>query len=355
LYEHCLRAIDFGRKYGAHGLPLMGGGDWNDGMNEVGIQGRGESVWVAWFQITIFEQFALLARERGEADRAEQFESEADRLRRSIEASAWDGRWYRRAFFDDGTPLGSVENDACRIDSLAQSWAVMAGGRPDHVLQALQSAWERLVRIEDGVALLFEPPFDETPLEPGYIKGYVPGVRENGGQYTHAALWLVQALALAGDADRAMQLFDLLNPIRHALDEASVAKYQVEPYVVAADVYGAGPHVGRGGWTWYTGSAAWMYRVALETLLGFELLGDRLRINPRIPAAWDGFELTYRRGRTTYRIVVENPRRSGRGVRSVELDGMPAAAEGIPLLDDGATHQVRVVLGASENQPQLTT
>jgi cyclic beta-1,2-glucan synthetase len=345
VYEHCLRAIENGRKYGEHGLPLMGGGDWNDGMNEVGIHGKGESVWVAWFQITIFEQFARLADARGETERVEHFNTEADRLRQAIEKHAWDGRWYRRAWFDDGTPLGSVENDACRIDSLAQSWAVMAGGRADHVLEGLRSAWDRLVRVEDGIALLFEPPFDDTPLEPGYIKGYVPGVRENGGQYTHAALWLVQALALAGDADRAMQLFDLLNPILHAVDESSVRKYQVEPYVVAADVYGAGPHVGRGGWTWYTGSAAWMYRVALETLLGFELLGDRLRVEPRIPAAWEGFELTYRRGRSTYRIAVENPERSGRGVRSVEVDGRPAAADGFPLVDDGATHEVRVVLG----------
>jgi cyclic beta-1,2-glucan synthetase len=352
LYEHCLRAIEFGRKYGEHGLPLMGGGDWNDGMNEVGIQGKGESVWVAWFQITIFEQFGELCRSRGDEKRADEFTAEADRLRQAIETSAWDGRWYRRAYFDDGTPLGSVENDACRIDSLAQSWAVMAGGRPDHVLAGLQSAWDRLVREQDGVALLFEPPFDDTPLEPGYIKGYVPGVRENGGQYTHAALWLVQALALAGDADRALRLFDLLNPIRHALDESSVGKYQVEPYVVAADVYGAGPHVGRGGWTWYTGSAAWMYRVALETMLGFELLGDRLRINPRIPAEWNGFELDYRRGRATYRIKVENPERSGRGVRTIEVDGAPASDGLIPLADDGAAHLVRVVLGPA-NAPAV--
>jgi len=345
LYGHCLRAIDNGMRFGAHGLPLMGTGDWNDGMSEVGVGGKGESVWVAWFLITILERFAPLAEGRGDAARAAALHARAVELRKSVESAAWDGAWYRRAYFDNGTPLGSKENDACQIDSIAQTWSVFAGADPQRSKIAMQSLRERLVRVDDELVLLLWPPFDKTALEPGYIKGYVPGVRENGGQYTHAALWVVQAFAQMGEGDQALELFDLLNPIHHAADQRAAEKYVAEPYVVAADVYSLPPHTGRGGWTWYTGSAAWMYRVGLESLLGFQLHGNSLRIEPCVPKDWPGFQVTFRRGATTYQIVVENPNRVQKGVRSITLDGNACPASGIPLQDDGKSHQALVTMG----------
>ena len=342
LYAHCLRAIDHAMRYGEHGLPLMGSGDWNDGMSEVGAGGKGESVWAAWFQIVILERFAKIAEDRRNTARATQLRAKADELRRAVEGTAWDGDWYRRAFFDDGTPLGSKSNDACQIDSIAQTWSVFAGADRQRSSAAMQSLMKWLVRADDKLVLLLWPPFDHTALEPGYIKGYVPGVRENGGQYTHAAMWVVQAFAEMGDGERALQLFDLLNPIHHSADRHSAETYRIEPYVAAADVYSLPPHTGRGGWTWYTGSAAWMYRVALESLLGFRLQGDSLRIEPCVPKSWPGFEITYRRGTATYRIVVKNPASAESGARAVRLDGKDCPNGKIPLRDDGLSHQVVV-------------
>jgi cyclic beta-1,2-glucan synthetase len=346
LYDHCVRALEHGMRPGAHGLPLMGTGDWNDGMNRVGAGGKGESVWLAWFLLTTLRRFAPLAEARGDSARSEACLAQAEALRAAVEASAWDGRWYRRAFFDDGTPLGSATNDECRIDSLAQSWAVISGvADADRSRQALAAAEERLVRRDDGLVLLLSPPFDRSALEPGYIKGYVPGIRENGGQYTHAAAWLVQAVALEGRGGDALALFNLINPIRHGDSPAAVAHYKVEPYVVAGDVYGRPPHTGRGGWTWYTGSAAWLYRVGLETLLGFHREGERLVLDPRIPSTWPRFVLTYRHRSATYRITVENPGHVEHGIRSVTLDGQALDGAAIPLADDGQTHEVRALMG----------
>ncbi len=349
LYEHCLKAIENGFHYGAHSLPLMGIGDWNDGMNKVGAGGQGESVWDAWFQIVVLRRFADIAERRGEPDRATDYRQRADRLRAAVEDNAWDGAWYRRAYFDDGTPLGSAQNDECRIDSLAQTWAVLSGAAdPGRARKAMAAVDEMLVLPAEGLVLLFTPPFDQGKLQPGYIKGYVPGIRENGGQYTHAATWVVQATALLGQGSRAAAQFDLLNPVNHAATAEDVAKYKVEPYVVAADVYGVPPHVGRGGWTWYTGSAGWLYRAGLETILGFRLEGDRLRVEPCVSPSWPSYEITYRRGSATYRIRVDNLHGSGRGVASITLDGTPCADGTIPLADDGRTHEVVVTLGGSD-------
>jgi cyclic beta-1,2-glucan synthetase len=335
VYEHCRRSLEHGRPRGEHGLPLMGGGDWNDGMNAVGLGGKGESVWVAWFQTVCLERFAAVAEARGDGEFALVCRERAEALRAAADA-AWDGDWYRRAYFDDGTPLGSAQNDECRIDSLAQSWAVLAGGTPEKAERAVTSAIRELVRPADGVVLLFDPPFDTGPMRPGYIRGYVPGTRENGGQYTHAAVWLLLAVARSGRRDEVGRLLELLNPIRHASTPGGVARYQVEPYVVAADVYGRAPHVGRGGWTWYTGSAGWFYQVLLDGILGLNRRGDRLTIAPCLPPGWDGFEIIYRYGNTCYEIRVEQ-----RPSQSETSDAHPDAQE-IVLTDDGGTHQLTV-------------
>jgi len=347
LFEHCARALDRSLTAGPHGLPLMGTGDWNDGMNEVGAEGKGESVWLGWFLHTVLSEWAGLADARGEGKRAERWRSYVNALKEALEREAWDGHWYRRAYFDDGTPLGAAVNDACRIDSIAQSWSVIsAAADPARRERAMAAVDEHLVRRADGVVLLFTPPFDGTSLEPGYIKGYVPGVRENGGQYTHAAIWSVIAFAALGDGDKAAELFAMLNPITHARTEAGVQRYKVEPYVVAADVYAEPPHVGRGGWTWYTGSAGWMYRAGLESILGFRLRGTRLVVDPCIPRAWPGFELVFRYGSARYDLVVENPRDASRGVSSVEVDGVSLDGDlSIRLADDRTTHRIRIVLG----------
>ncbi|MGZ8842148.1 MAG: GH36-type glycosyl hydrolase domain-containing protein [Pyrinomonadaceae bacterium] len=358
ILEHCARAIDRSLALGKHKLPLIGSGDWNDGMNRVGVGGQGESVWLGWFLCTVIQGFVPLlekaaasvseARPSGRApgaDRAKRYLDHLEKLKKGLE-QAWDGDWYRRAYFDDGTPLGSAENDECRIDSIAQTWAVMSGvADPYRAGRAMASVNEYLVRRGDGLIILFSPPFDKSKLDPGYIKGYVPGVRENGGQYTHAALWTVIAFALLGDGDRAGELFGLLNPINHASTRAGMHKYKVEPYVAVGDVYAVPPHTGRGGWTWYTGAAGWMYRAALEYILGFKLTGDRLRIDPCIPRFWREFEITYRRGGTTYRIKVENPHSLNRGIANVTLDGLVKPVDGFLLSDDGLTHDVRMVIG----------
>jgi cellobiose phosphorylase len=346
VYEHCVRALEHGYRLGPHGLPLMGTGDWNDGMNKVGAGGKGESVWNGWFFVAVLKAFAELAGRRGDAPRATWCRERAEALRAALEANAWDGAWYRRAYFDDGTPLGSTQNDECQIDAIPQAWAVISGAaEPARAQRALASVEERLVRPEDKLIQLFDPPFDRGALQPGYIKGYVPGIRENGGQYTHGATWVVLATALQGRCDRALKLWNMLNPVYHAATPAEVQRYKVEPYVVCADVYGAGPHVGRGGWTWYTGSASWLYRVALEAILGLRLTGDALRVEPCVPPGWPGYEVAYRHGSATYRIWVDNSAGTGRGLRAVTVDGQPAAGAVVPLRDDGRGHDVRVTLG----------
>lgn len=348
LFEHCARALDHSLATGSHGVPLMGTGDWNDGMNRVGEGGQGESVWLGWLLYATLNQFASLADSRGESTRASDWRAHALSLQVSLEREAWDGDWYRRGWYDDGSPLGSAESLECQIDSIAQSWAVLSdAASPARATRAMASVRRDLIRPDDGVALLFKPPFDKTPLEPGYIKGYPPGIRENGGQYTHAALWSIMAFAKLGDGDEATSLFTLLNPINHARNRAAVHCYKVEPYVVAADIYAVAPHVGRGGWTWYTGSAGWMQRAGIESILGLRILGNSATLDPCIPKFWPSFSvrLTYRSA--SYLITVENPSGVNRGVVLCELDRvvLPTGAAHWLLLDDGAIHRVRIVLG----------
>ncbi len=348
VFDHCRRALDRAlSRLGSRGLPLIGTGDWNDGFNRVGREGRGESVWLGWFLEANLSRFADIADELRETELAATWRRGALRLRASLEAEAWDGDWYRRAFFDDGTPLGSSDNPECRIDSIAQSWSVIHGGAPaDRAQRAMDSVEEYLVHRGDGLVLLFTPPFDDWEVDPGYIKGYLPGVRENGGQYTHAAIWCVIAFATLGDGDRAGELFSLLNPINHASTRAGIHRYRVEPYVASADVYSKAPHVGRGGWTWYTGSAGWMYRAGVEWILGFRLRGAGLLLDPCIPRAWRGFEIDFRYHSARYEIQVSNPNGVTRGVTSLTLDGTTLApGSELKLVDDGLTHQVRLVLG----------
>jgi cyclic beta-1,2-glucan synthetase len=345
LYEHCLRGLERVDRRGAHGLPLMGHGDWNDGMNRVGAGGKGESVWLAWFAIAVFRRFAGLAEARGDSARAADLRRRAGELAAACEANAWDGAWYRRAYFDDGTPLGSARSAACQIDSLAQTWAVLCGAAdPDRARRAMEAVDARLVDRQGRLILLFAPPFDAEPMDPGYIKGYLPGIRENGGQYTHGATWVVRAFAALRRGRLASELLTILNPIRHAEDPRGVETYKVEPYVVAGDVYSRPPHVGRGGWTWYTGSASWLYRTILEAILGLHRHGDRLTIDPCIPPDWPGYEITYRFRSSTYRIAVENPKGLESGAATVQLDGQALAEPAIPLADDGRNHDVRVEL-----------
>ncbi|HET9327890.1 MAG TPA: glucoamylase family protein [Candidatus Eisenbacteria bacterium] len=345
LYEHCARAIDRGLTVGSHGLPLIGIGDWNDGMNRVGHQGRGESVWLGWFLSKILQEFAAIARVRGDLDRARRWRTERERLASSLEL-AWDGDWYRRAYFDDGSPLGSAQLSECRIDSISQSWAVLSGTAPQRRAErAMDAVRTQLLRRDAAVIQLLAPAFDQSTLDPGYIKGYVPGVRENGAQYTHAALWAVMAIARLGSGDEAVELFHMLNPVNHTRHRADVERYKVEPYVVAADVYTHPMHIGRGGWTWYTGSAAWMYRLGVESILGLRRRGDCFRVVPCVPASWSRYQMRLRHGSTTYEIVVENPERRNRGVARVELDGVTLEDVTISMKDDGGVHQVRVLMG----------
>ena len=348
VFDHCRRALDRAlSRLGSRGLPLIGTGDWNDGFNRVGREGKGESVWLGWFLEANLRRFADIADGLKKARLAAGWREAASELRSNLEAEAWDGDWYRRAYFDDGTPLGSSINPECRIDSIAQSWSVIHGGAAHlRAQRAMASVEEYLVHRGDGLVLLFTPPFDNWDVDPGYIKGYLPGVRENGGQYTHAAIWCVIAFATLGDGDRAGELFSLLNPINHASTRAGVHRYRVEPYVAAADVYSQAPHVGRGGWTWYTGSAGWMYRAGVEWILGFRLRGTNLVIDPCIPRAWRGFEIAFRYHSARYEIHVSNPNGVTKGVIGLTMDGVDLAPDSdLALLDDGSTHQVRVIMG----------
>jgi cyclic beta-1,2-glucan synthetase len=348
LLEHCRRAIARGLTKGPHGLPLIGGGDWNDGLNLVGIGGKGESVWLAWFLVEVLNRFGELLDWLGDTQTAADYRAKATELAEAVEEQAWDGAWYRRAYFDDGTPLGSSENDEAKIDSLPQSWGVISGAaRPGRAETAMTSVEEYLLPEKDRLILLFTPPFDNSPLNPGYIKGYPPGVRENGGQYTHGAIWVAMAFARKGDGDEAAKLMRWLNPIERARTPEDVARYAVEPYVVTADIYNLPGRVGRGGWSWYTGSAGWLYRVWIEEILGFKLHGDRLRIDPVIASTWNEFKIRYTYRRTHYEIVVQNPDHVHHGVGWVELDGQRLGSPEIALQDDGGTHHITVRLGHS--------
>jgi len=347
LLDHCVMAIDCRLKTGAHGLGLFGGGDWNDGMNRVGIKGQGESVWLSWFLLTVIRDFSELAKSR-HADRVNEWQQHSKTLQKALEDNAWDGEWYRRGYYDEGEPLGSASSAECRIDSIAQSWSVIsAAGDPEHQARAMKALDQYLIKPDEGLALLFTPPFDHIALDPGYIKGYPPGIRENGGQYTHAALWSVIAFNQLGEGDKAYALFSMLNPIHHSSSRASSYRYKVEPYVVAADIYANPQHIGRGGWTWYTGSSGWMYRTCLESVLGFDLRGSVLRLDPCIPKNWPVFEITYRHNATPYFIRVENPHGVNRGIVKIEIDGVLfEQAEGLlPLKDDAVKHIVRIVMG----------
>jgi cyclic beta-1,2-glucan synthetase len=315
-------------------------------MNRVGVGGKGESVWMAWFLCQVIADFAPFAEARRDL-RAARWRDHVRALQLAAETKGWDGAWYRRAFYDDGTPLGSSRDRECRVESMAQSWAVISGaGDPDRAREAMRAVNEQLVRPGDGLVALFTEPFDETPHDPGYIKGYPPGLRENGGQYTHGSVWSLIAFAMLGDGDKAGELLEIFDPIRKSDTPDKVARYKVEPYVECADVYSVAPHVGRGGWTWYTGSAGWLYRAIVEWVLGIHLRGEKLLLEPCIPRQWKGFAFTCRRGASEYRIQVDNPGHACRGIASVEVDGvrLQDSAAGIELHDDGQTHLVHATM-----------
>ncbi|MDN5925084.1 MAG: glycosyl transferase family 36, partial [Xanthomonadales bacterium] len=348
LFEHCARALEVSLSTGEHGLPLFGTGDWNDGMNRVGKDGRGESVWMGWFLHTALTDFSPFADSRGEHERAKSWRDHAAALAHALDQHAWDGDWWKRGWYDDGSELGSANNDECKIDTIAQSWAVMSGAADgQRAARAMQSVERMAVDHDARLIALFTPGFDDSPKDPGYIKGYPPGLRENGGQYTHGVIWSVIAFALLRDGDKASELFNLLNPISHAQDAASVARYQSEPYVTCGDVYTAPGHVGRGGWSWYSGSAGWLYRAALEWILGLRVRGTQLHLVPCIPKNWPGFAIEFRHLSARYQITVENPNQVYCGIVRAELDGEPLAppAHAIDLVDDGATHKVHITLG----------
>ena len=345
LYEHCALALDKSISFGVHGLPLIGTGDWNDGMNTVGNKGSGESVWLGWFLYSTLTGLAPIADARGEHERSEKWLRSAAVLRESLELNAWDGEWYRRGYYDDGTPLGSSISDECRIDSIAQSWGVISGAAdPERAVRAMAAVNDHLIRRNAALVVLFTPPFDLTLQEPGYIKGYPPGIRENGGQYTHAALWSAIAYAMMGDGDSSARVLSMLNPINRSLTAEAVTQYKIEPYVISADVYSEPPHVGRGGWSWYTGSSGWMYRAGLEWILGFRIRGPILHLNPCIPKEWKKFEITYRYHTSLYQIIVENPDNVSRGVLRYMVDSVdrqPSSAANqvqIPLVNDCVSH-----------------
>jgi len=345
LFDHCVRAIERGQTAGAHGLPLFGGCDWNDGMNRVGIAGRGESTWLGFFLHGVLADFAGLCEARQDTARAGRYRDDAARLSAQLELT-WDGEWYRRGYYDDGTPLGSAQNDECKIDSIAQSWAVLSGAVPKRFAErAMDAVRTALVARGSQIVLLLDPPFDRSAQDPGYIKGYPPGVRENGGQYSHAAVWVVMALARLGSGDEAAELFHMLNPVNHTRTPVDVERYKTEPYVLAGDVYGRPPHAGRGGWSWYTGSAAWLYRAGLESMLGFRRRGDTFSIDPCIPTSWPEYAIAWQYRGTRYEITVSNPEHQCRGVATATMDGVTTNAAAIPLVDDGCVHDVRIVMG----------
>jgi cellobiose phosphorylase len=350
LYKHCIKAIDKSLVLGEHGLPLMGSGDWNDGMNRVGVNGTGESVWLGWFLNTVLKAFAPLCTVKGDSSRSDLYQQKAAELAANIENSAWDGEWYLRAYFDNGAPLGSEKSEECKIDSISQSWSVLSGaGERGRSITAIKSADRHLVREEDGVICLLTPPFDSAPAsDPGYIKGYYPGVRENGGQYTHAAIWLAMAHARLRDGDGAYKLFSMMNPVNASATYKGAMKYEQEPYAITADVYSKAPYAGKGGWSWYTGSAGWMYQALIGDLLGIRKKGDFLSIDPTIPSDWNEYSVDYKFGQSNYVIQVQNPDNIGFGCESLVVDGKKQDGNRFLLVDDGAAHMVTAVLRQKE-------
>jgi cellobiose phosphorylase len=342
LYDHCVLAIRNGFNYGEKGLPLMGAGDWNDGFDRVGIEGKGESVWMAFFLYDILLKFAEIARPHNDAQFADECEKQARQLKENIALHAWDGEWYKRAWFDDGTPLGSSKNTECVIDSISQSWSVLSeGGEASRSNVAMESAYKNLVQKDLGIIQLLEPPFDKSDLNPGYIKGYVPGIRENGGQYSHAAIWLIMAFAKLGDNKRVWELLNMINPVNHGKTPDEIAIYKVEPYVIAADVYANKSHAGRGGWTWYTGSAGWMYRLIIESFLGLKREGNQLKITPCVPKEWKSFKIHYSYKSANYHITIIQ--KEGESGMTLTVDGAAQKDKVIILADDGAEHEVEVL------------
>ncbi|SHE60270.1 GH36-type glycosyl hydrolase domain-containing protein [Alkalibacter saccharofermentans] len=346
IYDHCIRSVDNALRFGTHGLSLIRGGDWNDGMNNIGIEEKGESIWLSWFLYSTLQKIIPICREMGDGDRADKYLMLSGKIADAVESHGWDGNWYRRAYFDDGTPLGSATNSECKIDSLAQTWSVISGAAdPQRAAMAMNSLENYLVMDDEGIIKLLTPPFTDGYMDPGYIKGYLPGVRENGGQYTHAAAWAVVAFAKLGDGNKAWDCFQILNPINHARTHRESWIYKVEPYVMAADVYGEPPHIGRGGWSWYTGAAGWIYKAGLENILGFSKEGNKLIIDPSIPGKWTSYSISYNYLDTLYEIKVNNPTGISKGLAHVKLDGKLLGDKGIPLVNDGGTHQVEVLMG----------
>lgn len=354
LYDHCIRAVDNALRFGEHGLALIRGGDWNDGMNHVGIEGKGESIWLSWFLYATLQKIIPICRDMGDGDRADEYALLADNVAEAVETHGWDGDWYRRAYFDDGSPMGAASNSECKIDSLAQTWsAISCAADPARAAKAMDALENYLLMGEEGIIKLLTPPFTDGALDPGYIKGYLPGVRENGGQYTHAAAWAVVAFAKLGDGNKAWNCFRLLNPINHARTQRESWIYKVEPYVMAADVYGEPPHIGRGGWTWYTGAAGWMYKAGMESILGFDKQGDKLILDPTIPEKWSSYSIRYSYLETVYEIQVNNPDCISKGVLQVRVDGEPQADLAISLVNDRRTHQVEVLMGMTRHVDPL--
>ncbi|OGC57085.1 hypothetical protein A2976_01815 [candidate division WWE3 bacterium RIFCSPLOWO2_01_FULL_41_9] len=346
LYVHCIKAIDYSLKFGEHGLPLMGTGDWNDGMNKVGEEGKGESVWLGWFLYSVLSSFIPICKDKGDREKAGEYKQTAEKLKEVLNTAGWDGRWFKRAYFDNGKAIGTKDNDECIIDSISQSWSVISGaGDPEKQKSALRAAEELLVKDEEKLLLLLAPPFDKSEPTPGYIQGYPPGIRENGGQYTHGVVWMVLANAMKGNGGRAFELFQMLNPIQHSLNQQAIEKYKTEPYIMAADVYNNPQHIGRGGWSWYTGSAGWMYRTAIENILGLKVDGSFFSLEPNIPGDWNEYKITYRYGKSVYNIQVLNPLKNGSKVSDLVLDGTKTVDKKVPLKDDGSTHEVVVILG----------
>jgi len=355
LYEHCCKAIEISLKFGRNDLPLIGTGDWNDGMNLVGEKGEGESVWLGFFLYQVLVDFEKICVKIDDSERADRYRKEAEKLRKNLNTTGWDGEWYLRAFYDDGTPLGSSQNNECRIDAISQAWSILSGvATKEKRAKVLKAIKEHLISEEDGIIKLLTPPFDRTEKNPGYIKGYIPGVRENGGQYTHGALWVVRAFAHSGMGNEAMKYFSMINPVNHALNHEAAERYGVEPYVVTADVYGESPLTGQGGWSWYTGSAGWMYRVAVESILGYRPGKECAELKPAIPSDWKEFEIMLRLddGQTTYQTIIQNPDGLQTGTLKGELDGKPITpskeSARIPLRKDGRHHEVKLILKKPE-------
>jgi cyclic beta-1,2-glucan synthetase len=332
-------------KFGEHGLPLIGAGDWNDGMNRLGIEGKGESVWLAWFQISVLKEFIALCEARHDQENADTFRKTITQLIEAVEKHGWDGEWYRRGYDDHGVPFGSNQNHECKIDSIAQSWAVLShAADPKRSKKAMESVERLLIRSKDQLALLLTPPFVDTPRDPGYIKGYLAGIRENGGQYNHAAIWLITAFAELGQAEKAFEIFKMCSPIHRSNNREQSEKYKVEPYVAVGDIYSHPSHIGRGGWSWYTGSAGWLYRAGVEWILGFRLQQDHFTLNPCIPQFWKQYELTFRHHSAIYQIKVVNESGEGHRVKKIEIDGQSVEDSSIKLSNTSGTHNVTVTL-----------